>query len=255
MGGRWSKKGLFKLFPVDAVYGMHNFPGIPVGRFALRSGPMMASSDTWTATFYGTGGHGGAGAHLATDPTVVLGQFIPALQSIIGRNVPAVDPAVLSIGYIHAGSPGSPNVIPDEVVVRGTARCFSPDVRDLLERRLTEVATTLAAASYCTAAVDYHRRYPPLANAEVQSAIAARAAAAVVGSENVDTNAPLITGGEDFSFMLNERPGAFILIGNGANADGSIHDLHTPLYDFNDDILCLGATYWCALALTELRGG
>jgi hippurate hydrolase len=253
-GRKMVEEGLFTLFPVDAIYGMHNFPGIAVGRFALRSGPMMASSDTWTATFRGTGGHGGAGAHLATDPTVVLGQFIGALQSIIGRNVRAVDPAVLSIGYIHAGSPNSPNVIPDQVVVRGTARCFSPEVRDLLERRLTEVATALAAASHCTAAVDYHRRYPPLVNAPAQSAIAARAAVAVVGAENVDTNAPLVTAGEDFSFMLNQRPGAFILIGNGANADGSIHDLHTPHYDFNDDILCLGATYWCAVALAELQG-
>jgi hippurate hydrolase len=251
-GRKMVEDGLFALFPVDSVYGMHNFPGIPVGRFALRSGPMMAASDTWTVTFFGTGGHGGAGVHLATDPTVVLGQFIPALQSIVGRNVRAVDPAVLSIGYIHAGSVGSPNVIPSEVVVKGTARCFSPEVRDLLERRLTEVAASLAAASHCRASVDYHRRYPPLVNAEAQSAIAARAAAAVVGPENVERNVTPNTGGEDFSFMLNERPGALVLIGNGANADGTVNDLHTPLYDFNDDIICLGATYWCALALEAL---
>jgi hippurate hydrolase len=244
--------GLFRHFPVDAVYGLHNFPGMPAGSFGLRPGPMMAASDTWTVIFSGTGGHGGAGAHLATDPTVVLGQFIPALQSIIGRNVRAIDPAVLSIGYLQAGTPGSPNVIPSEVVVRGTARSFAPEVRDLLERRLAEVAGSLAAASHCTATVDYQRRYPPLVNAAAQAARAADVAASLVGAARVERNLPLVTAGEDFAFMLNEVPGAFMIIGNGMDADGAFHDLHTPHYDFNDGILCLGAAYWCTLALAEL---
>jgi len=244
--------GLFRRFPVDAVYGLHAFPGLPAGQFGLRPGPMMAASDTWTVTFSGTGGHGGVGVHLATDPTVVLGQFIPALQSIIGRNVPAIDPAVLSIGYLQAGAPGSPNVIPSEVVVRGTARSFSPEVRDLLERRLAEVAVSLAAASACTATVDYQRRYPPLVNAAAQAARAADVAASLVGQAQVDRNLPLVTAGEDFAFMLNDVPGAFMIIGNGPGADGAFHDLHTPHYDFNDGILGLGSAYWCALALAEL---
>jgi hippurate hydrolase len=252
-GRKMVEEGLFERFPVDAVYGMHNYPGIPAGGFAIRPGPLMAASDSWTVTFSGTGGHGGAGAHLATDATVPLGQFIGALQSIVGRNVRAVDPAVLSIGYIHAGAPTSSNVIPAEVVVRGTARCFTPEVRDLLERRLAEVATALAAASHCTAVLDYERRYPPLINAEAQTAIAARAAAAVVGPDKVDTRIEPVTAGEDFSFMLNARPGAFMLIGNGIDRPDGL--LHTPQFDFNDDILYLGATYWCSLALTELGEG
>jgi hippurate hydrolase len=247
--------GLFERFPVDAVYGMHNMPTIPAGRFALKPGPVMASGDTWTVTFTGSGGHGGAGAHLATDPTVVLGQFIPALQSIVGRNVRAIDPAVLSIGYIHAGAPNSPNVIPREVVVRGTARSFLPSVRDLVERRLREVAEALAAASHCHAEVDYLRRYPPVVNHPRQTAVAAEAAAALVGEANVDTACEPFTGSEDFSFMLNQRPGAFIFIGSGPEDDGPVANIHTPFYDFNDRILRLGAAFWCVLALKELSDG
>jgi hippurate hydrolase len=169
--------------------------------------------------------------------------------------VPAVQPAVLSIGCIRAGAPDAPNVIPSEVLVKGTSRCFTPEVRDLLERRLGEVAASLAAASGCTATLDYLRRYPPLVNAAAQAARAADVAASLVGPENVARDLPPVTGSEDFSFMLNQRPGAFIFIGNGVAPDGSCHNVHTPLYDFNDGILCLGATYWCALALAELGDG
>ena len=252
-GRKMIEEGLFERFPVQAVYGMHNWPGIPAGKFGLRVGPIMASSDTWTATFRGTGGHGGAGAHLATDPTVVLGQFLLQVQCIVGRNVPAVEPAVLSVGCVRAGTPEAPNVIPSEVLVKGTSRCFTPEVRDVLERRLGEVAEALAAASHCTATLDYLRRYPPLVNAAAQTAMAAEAAASLVGQENVDRNLTPVTGSEDFSFMLNQKPGAFIFIGNGVEADGSCHYVHSPRYNFNDGILCLGAAYWCTLALAELR--
>src|SRR5208283_1976191 len=153
-GGRvMIEEGLFDRFPVDAVYGMHNMPGLPVGKFATRIGPLLAASDSWTATFRGSGGHGGAGAHLATDPTIPLGHFVLALQTIIGRNVPATETAVASIGHIAAGDFRSPNIIPSEIVVRGTSRSFEPAIRDLLQRRIGELAHSLAGAYGCTADV------------------------------------------------------------------------------------------------------
>src|SRR5258707_6732780 len=147
------EEGLFDKFPVDAVYGMHNMPGLPVGTFAIRPGAMMAASDSWTTTFKGTGGHGSA-PERGTDPTFPAAQMVLAVQGIIGRNVPPRETAVLSVGHIHGGSFGSPNVIPSEVMVRGTSRSYTPAVRDILERRLGEVAAALAQAQGCTA--DYH---------------------------------------------------------------------------------------------------
>ena len=153
-------EGLFDRFPVEAVYGMHNAPGLPAGAFATRPGPFLAASDSWTITLRGTGGHGGAGAHLATDPTMPLAHLILGLQTIIGRNVPAIDTAVVSVGHVAGGDPGSPNVIPSEIVLCGTARSYKPAIRDLLEKRLRELAETFATAYGCTAEVDYERRYP-----------------------------------------------------------------------------------------------
>ncbi|HKM60858.1 MAG TPA: M20 aminoacylase family protein [Acidisphaera sp.] len=253
-GGRvMVNEGLFDRFPVDAVYGMHNMPGIPVGRFATRTGGLMAAADSWTVTFRGTGGHGGAGAHLATDATIPQAHFVLALQTIIGRNVPAIETGVLSVGYLAGGAYNSPNIIPAEVVVRGTARSYKPQIRDLLEQRLTELAHTLAGAYGCSAEVEYERRYPPLVTHAEQTAIAAAAAATLVGEDNVDADVAPLTGAEDFSFMLEARPGGFMLIGNGVEPDGSFHNLHTPQYDFNDSILTLGASYWVSLARQELR--
>ncbi|KGM32004.1 M20 aminoacylase family protein [Inquilinus limosus] len=251
-GQKMVEEGLFDRFPADAVYGMHNNPGRAVGEFGLRPGPMLAASDTWTVAFGGTGGHGGSAPHLATDPTVVLAHFILAAQAIVGRNVPAVEPAVISVGHVAGGSAGSPNIIPPEVVVSGTARSYSPKVRDTLERRLRETAEGLAATYGCTARVDYQRRYPPLVNHPEQTDIAAGVAASIVGADKVATSIPPITGAEDFSFMLEQRPGAFIMIGNGVNPDGSYHYVHTPHYDFNDAILALGSTYWVTLVRQEL---
>jgi hippurate hydrolase len=253
-GGRvMMEEGLFDRFPVDAVYGLHNHPGLEVGKFQTRTGAFMAASDSWTVTFHGTGGHGGAGPHLATDATVAQAHFVLALQSIIGRNVPATTPAVLSVGHIAAGAWGSPNVMPSEVIVRGTARSYEPAVRDLLERRIGEVAQAMAAGQGCTATVHYERRYPPLVTHAEQTRISVEAAAAVVGEACVGDSAPLRTGAEDFSFMLLKRPGSFMFIGNGVGADGKYHGVHTPLYDFNDEILTLGAAYWVSLVQTELN--
>jgi amidohydrolase len=252
-GGReMVAEGLFDRFPLDAVYGMHNMPGIPAGEFRTRTGPFLAASDTWSVTFSGTGGHGGAGAHLSTDATLPLAQFIMALQTIVSRNVAAAETAVISVGSINGGDPGSPNIIPSRVTITGTARSYNPKVRDLMEKRLAELADAQAAAFGCSAEVIYQRRYPPLVTHAEPTAISIAAASALVGADNVETNCPPFTGSEDFSFMLQARPGGFIMIGNGAAKDGSVHHVHTPAYDFNDDILTLGAGYWIQLVRTEL---
>jgi amidohydrolase len=247
------EEGLFERFNCDAVYGMHNMPGIPAGTFAIRSGPMLAASDTWTVKFKGTGGHG-AMPYRGTDPTMPAAQFIASVQNIIGRNVPPTQAAVLSVGHIAAGTYGSPNVIPSEVLVRGTARSYSPEVRDLLERRLGEIAKSIAEANGCEA--DYHflRRYPPLVNAVEQTTLAVEAAARTVGRDKVEPNTPPITGAEDFAFMLQKKPGAYIMIGNGGTEEGGCHHVHSPLYDFNDEILTTGAAYWVNLVQIELGG-
>ena len=245
------EEGLFDKFNCDAVYGMHNMPGFPSGHFAIRAGAMLASSDSWQVTFKGTGGHG-AMPDRGTDPTYVAGQFIVAVQGIIGRNVPPSQTAVLSVGHIAGGSAGSPNVIPSEVLVSGTARSFSADVRDLLERRLAEVAAGIAQAGGCTAESKYLRRYPALVNSVEQTSLAVEAAAMTVGRENVDPNTPRISGAEDFAFMLEKKPGAYIMIGNGGPDEGGCHNVHSPLYDFNDRILTTGAAYWVNLVQLEL---
>lgn len=249
-GGReMVNEGLFDRFPMDAVYGMHNMPGIPVGEFRTRTGAFLAASDSWSVVFHGTGGHGGAGAHMATDTTLALAQFIMALQTIVSRNVAAKETAVISVGSISGGDAGSPNIIPSRVFVNGTARSYSPAVRDLMERRLGELAQAQAAVFGCTAEVVYERRYPPLITHAEQTAVSVAAATALVGADKVDADTPPITGAEDFSFMLQTRPGGFVMIGNGPTAP-----VHTPGYDFNDEILTLGVAYWVQLVRTELGG-
>ncbi len=245
------EEGLFEKFPCDVVYGMHNMPGFPVGHFAIRPGAMLASSDSWEVTFKGTGGHG-AMPDRGTDPTFVAAQFIVAVQGIVGRNVPSSQAAVLSVGHIAAGTYGSPNVIPSEVLIRGTARSFSPDVRKLLERRLAEVADGIAKAGGCQAESKYFRRYPALINAKEQTSVAVEAAAMTVGRENVNPNVTPIAGAEDFAFMLESKPGAYIMIGNGGAGEGGCQNVHSPLYDFNDEILTTGAAYWMNLVQLEL---
>ena len=243
--------GLFERFPVDAVYGLHNKPNRPLGTFAIRSGPLMAAGDRWVVTFRGTGGHGGSTPHLATDVTVLQAQFIMALQTVVARNVSAIDAAVISVGAIHGGSMASTNVMPAEMVIGGTARSFTEAVRDTMERRLRELATGLAASFGCSAEIEYLRRGTALANHAEQTAIAARAAVAVAGAERVDDNADPVTGGEDFSLMLKARPGAFMFMGIGAGGPSS-EGLHTPTYDFNDDAIPHGVAYWLALVEQEL---
>ena len=245
------EEGLFDKFDCDAVYGMHNMPGFPKGHFAIRTGAMLAASDSWEVTFKGTGGHG-AMPDRGTDPTFPAAQFMVAIQGIVGRNVAPAQAAVLSVGHIHAGTPGSPNVIPSEVLIKGTARSFQPDVRSLLERRLAEVAAGIAQAAGCTAVSKYHRRYPALVNSAEQTAIAVEAAAMTVGRENVEANAAPLAGAEDFAFMLEKKPGAYIMIGNGGTGEGGCQNVHSPLYDFSDEIITTGAAYWLNLVQIEL---
>ncbi|ONG58330.1 amidohydrolase [Pseudoroseomonas deserti] len=244
--------GLFERFPVDAVYGLHNEPGLPLGQFAIRPGPFMAAPDRWLVTFRGTGGHGGATPHLATDVTVLQAQFILALQTVVSRNIPAIDPAVISVGAIAGGAFGSTNVMPAEIRIGGTARSFTPEVRDTMERRMKELAEGLAATFGCTAEVTYIRNGTPVVNHEEQTAIAARAAVALVGAGTVDARAPQITGGEDFAYMLEAKPGAFIFMGQGAGGATS-EGLHTPTYNFNDDAIAYGIGYWVSLVQEELK--
>jgi amidohydrolase len=252
-GGRLMvEEGLFERFPVDAVYGMHNAPGLPTGMFATRKGPFLAASDTWAVTFRGSGGHGGAGAHLATDPTLALAHFVNAIQTIVSRSVQAIDVAVVSVGHIAAGDFDAPNVIPSEALVRGTSRSYKASVRDLIERRLTELAHACASTFGCSAEVAYERLFPTLVTHPEQTDVALAAARALVGEHQVVAEAPLLTGSEDFAFMLEARPGGFMMIGNGVEADGSFHNVHTPDYDFNDAILTLGAGYWVSLVREEL---
>lgn len=244
--------GLFERFPCDAVYGLHNKPTIPAGRFATRHGPALAAADRFAVVFRGTGGHGGSTPHLATDVTVVQAHFVLALQTIIGRNVPAVEAAVLSVGSIAGGSPVSSNVMPAEITVTGTSRSYTPAVRDLLERRIGELAHGLAAMHGCTVEVEYTRGVPALFNHREQTETALAAARALVGETAVDANNALVTGAEDFALMLEARPGAFMFIGSGAGPDGTSPNLHTPRFDFNDAIIPLGVAYWVSLVEQEL---
>ncbi|WP_029008064.1 M20 aminoacylase family protein [Azospirillum halopraeferens] len=247
-GGRaMVEQGLFEKFPVDAVYGMHNWPGLEVGRVALRPGPMMAAFDTFELTLTGKGTHA-AMPHLGSDAVVAAAQIVGAFQTIPSRNVHPVDAAVVSVTQFHAGDTW--NVIPQQVVMRGTTRTFRAEVQDLVERRMREIATAIAGAYGIEAHLRYERRYPATVNTAVETERARAAAARVVGDAAIDPDPMPSMGAEDFAFMLNERPGCYVWLGAGP-ADGG-RNLHSPHYDFNDAILAIGASYWVRLAETVL---
>ena len=246
-GRKMIEDGLFRQFPVEAVYGMHNWPGLPVGKFAVRSGPMMAAFDTFELTVRGKGSHA-AMPHTGIDPIVAAAQIVTALQTIASRGVHPVDAAVVSVTQIHAGDTW--NVIPEEVVLRGTTRSFRPAVRDAIEPAMRRIAEGIAAANGASARLRYERRYPPTVNHDGPTEIAARAAVDVVGEANVDRNPTPTMGAEDFAFMLEQKPGCYIFIGNGASDGGRV--LHSPHYDFNDEILPFGASYWARLVESVL---
>ena len=245
--------GLFERFPCDAVYGMHTMPGLPVGQFALRKGPLLAASGRWNVVFKGTGGHGGATPHLSTDVTIVLAQYIQAIQTIVSRNVAPLEAAVVSVGSIHGGSNQSSNVMPAEIEITGTMRCFNGKVQAIIDSKMESLAHALAAANGCTAEVKLKWGTTTLVNHEENTDTAVAAASAIVGAGAVQSNAPPITGGEDFAFMLEKKPGAFIFVGNGIAENGKTPGLHTPLFNFNDETTPIGVAYWVELVKQELN--
>jgi hippurate hydrolase len=241
-GGReMVEQGLFEKFPCEAVYGMHNWPGMPVGQFGFRVGPTMASFDIFEAELTGRGAHA-AMPHTGIDPIVAVSALVQALQTIASRNVDPVESAVVTATQIHAGD--SWNIIPDAAMVRGTARAFKPEVQDLIERRLREICAGIGAAYGVQIKVRYEHRYPPLVNAAAETQTCAAVMRALVGAENV-LHVPPTMGSEDFAFMLQAKAGCYVFIGNGPGAGGCM--LHNPHYDFNDRILPLGTSYWTKL--------
>lgn len=244
--------GLFQRFPCDAIYGLHNRPGLSVGHIGIRSGPVMAAGDRWRVSFQGTGGHGGSTPHLATDVSVPAGHFLLGVQSIVSRNVAARDTAVLSVGYAESGARGAPNVMPAEFAIGGVCRTFDLAVRQILQNRIKDLAENLAQAHGCTAKVEYWRSGYAVINAPGPSAVASAAAVAAVGSDRVHGDIPPSTGGEDFAEMMQVVPGCVGLIGNGADGDKLAPRLHTPHYDFNDEAIPYGIAYWSAIVAQEL---
>lgn len=231
--------GVFERFPVDAVFGLHNWPGIPTGRFAFLDGPAMASVDLVVIKIQGRGGHG-AKPHQTIDPVVVSASLVMALQTVVSRSVDPLEMAVVTVGSIHGGN--APNVIPDSVELQLTVRTFNAAVREQIRHRLTALAESQAASFGATAEVFYPRGYPVLINHAAETEFARDVARRHFGEARIDTSLRPITASEDFAFMLEKRPGSYLFVGNGDSAD-----LHSPHYDFNDAILPEAAHYWVRL--------
>jgi len=249
------RDGLFEKFPVEAVFGMHNWPGAEVGKFAVSAGPVMASSNEFTITIRGKGGHA-AMPHNALDPVPVACQMVQAFQTIISRNAKPIDAGVISVTMIHAGE--ATNVIPDSCELRGTVRTFTVELLDMIERRMREVTEHTAAAYGAQAEFEFVRNYPPTINSGPEAEFARKVMAGIVGESNVGPQEPTM-GAEDFSYMLMAKPGCYCFISNG---DGSHREmghgggpcmLHNPSYDFNDTLIPLGATYWVRLVESWLK--
>jgi amidohydrolase len=244
------RDGLFEKFPMEAVFGMHNWPGAQVGRFAVSPGPVMASTSEFRITIRGKGSHG-AMPHLGVDPVPIACQMVQAFQTIISRNKKPIEAGVVSVTMIHAGE--ATNVVPDSCELQGTVRTFTVELLDLIESRMKQIAEHTCAAHDALCEFEFARNYPPTINSPAEAEFARRVMASIVGPENVDVQEPTM-GAEDFAYMLQARPGAYCFIANG---DGSHREmghgggpcmLHNPSYDFNDDLIPLGATYWVRLA-------
>ncbi len=243
------KDGLFERFPMQAVFGLHNWPGMEMGQFAVSAGPVMASSNEFKITIRGKGGHA-AMPHNALDPVPVAAQMVQAFQTIISRNVKPIEAGVISVTMIHAGE--ATNVIPDSCELQGTVRTFSIAVLDQIEQRMRTVAEHTAAAHGMSCEFEFARNYPPTINSAPEAEFARGVMAALVGPERVIAQEPTM-GAEDFSYMLMEKPGAYVFLGNGDGSHRSMGHgggpcmLHNPSYDFNDDLIPLGASYWVRL--------
>jgi amidohydrolase len=255
---RMIEEGLFEQFPMEAVYGMHNWPGMAAGTFGVRPGPMMASSNEFRVVVRGKGCHA-AQPHKGIDPVMVAVQVAQAWQTIVARNLNPVETAVLSITQIHAGS--ATNVIPDEAELVGTVRTFTTAALDLIESRMRQIAQHTAEAFGATVDFTFHRNYPPLVNHERETAFAVEAMQAVVGADQVDTDVEPTMGAEDFAFMLQHKPGCYVFIGNGegdhrAGGHGlGPCQLHNASYDFNDRLLPIGASFWVRLVEMAMPRG
>ena len=246
------KQGLFERFPMEAIFGLHNWPGMPAGTLASSPGPVMAGGSTFKVTVRGTGAHA-AHPHRGVDPVVIASHLVQAFQSIVSRNVKPIDTAVVSTTLIRAGE--AINVIPDHCVLEGTVRTFADEVTDLVERRMREICTHLGPAFGATLELDFQRKVPATVNTPYEADFAAGVMRGIVGAQQVPVQEPSMAS-EDFSYMLQACPGAYVFLGNGegegphrlaGHGDGPCL-LHNPAYDFNDAVLPLGATYWVRLA-------
>ena len=247
-GGRvMVDEGLFDKFPADAVYGMHNFPGMPRGQFGIRTGTMTAYLDTFEIIVTGKGSHG-AMPETGIDSVVVAAHLVSALQTVVSRRIRATDSAVISVTQIHGGDTW--NVIPETVVLRGTVRTLDVAVQEKTIVAMQQICDGVACMHGASVGLDYRKGYPGVVNTPAETAAAASAAASLVGSDKVHTNIPPAMGSEDFAFMLLKRPGAYIAIGAGEGPNDP--PVHNPYYDFNDNILPLGAAYWVALVQQQL---
>lgn len=239
--------GVFDRFPCDAIFGMHNRPGLAVGKFQIRTGPMMAGGAYFDIAVTGRGAHG-ARPESGIDPIVTASHIAIALQTIVSRNVRPLDTAVLSVTQIHAGE--AYNVIPEHAVIRGTARCFSRETMAMIEQNMRRIAAGVASGFGASAELDFRIIFPPLVNDAAEAGFVADTAAELVGADNVNRDGNLVMASEDFSYMLEKRPGAYIQIGNGEGAGGC--EVHNPGYDFNDAALPYGASLYARLAERKL---
>jgi len=243
------KEGLFERFPANEVYALHNWPDLPPGKIAVRPGPMMAATDELEITVRGKGGHG-AMPHLVVDPVVAVAHVVTALQTIASRNVNPVDAIVVSVCSMQTSQTGAFNVIPDSVRLIGTVRTFKPETRDLAEARVRQIVTSVSQALGAEAEIVYRRGYPATVNTDREAEFAARVGERIFGPDNVVRDAAPTMGGEDFSYMLLARPGAYVWLGQGGGPTGCF--LHNSGYDFNDDVIPLGAGYLAALVEESL---
>ena len=252
---RMIEEGLFQQCPMDAVFGMHNWPGIAVGSFGVKTGGMMASSNEFNVTVRGKGAHA-AQPQKGIDPVMIAVQIAQSWQTIVSRNVNPLEPAVLSLTQIHSGS--ATNVIPDDAKLIGTVRTFSTEVLDLIESRMEKIASSTAAAFDAEVDFKFKRNYPPLINHEKETQFAIQVMRDLVGSEQVNAQVEATMGAEDFAYMLQHKPGCYVFLGNGdGNHRSAGHglgpcNLHNPSYDFNDDLLPIGASYWVRLVQSFL---
>jgi len=240
--------GLFDRFPASAIYGLHNAPGLPLGCFATRHGPMMAAAAAFRLVLTGAGGHAGSAPHRACDLTLAQAEFVMGLQTVVRRSFSPLEPIVLTVGHVGGGSFDAPNIMPSVLTVSGTARCFDWDLAQLLSRRIENLAQNVASIHGCTVTVEVDWEARPLVNSPPETGRAIAAAKSVADHTEVRSDLPLTTGGEDFADFLAHVPGAYMLLGNAGTPDSTRLPLHTASYDFNDAAIPLGIAYWVSLA-------